>query len=157
ADVAERQRAGELDLGVADLDRADVVEARLDEEIEEGGDRDRGEKPQCRSATARRSGPTKGTCATRRSPAPTGCAWSRAAPSISSRSVPKSMPAWCAILGSRLVAVMPGIVFTSSRYSLPRSDTMRSTRVAPEQPSARCAASAWVSTPRYRSGPSRAG
>ena len=53
-----------------------------------------------------------------------------------------------AILGNRLVGVIPGTVLTSSRYSLPASLTIRSTRVAPRQPSAATARAAWVSTPR---------
>ena len=50
---------------------------------------------------------------------------------IVSTSSSNDRPAPWAILGSRLVGVIPGSVLISRMYSLPRSLTIRSTRVAP--------------------------
>ena len=62
---------------------------------------------------------------------PADLGWWRRAPSrIASQRRPKSKPAEAAILGSKLVGVIPGSVLTSSTYSFSPGVTKRSTRSA---------------------------
>ena len=62
----------------------------------------------------------------------------REAPSrIRSQSSGKGIPFPAAIFGTSDVPVIPGRVFTSRMYGIPSPATMKSTRAAPEQPSAR--------------------
>src|SRR6185503_18475514 len=69
---------------------------------------------------------------------------------------PKSYPDSAAILGNKLVGVIPGSVFTSRTYSFSPLVTRRSTRTAPVVPSARAARRARFCTPERRAGGRRA-
>jgi ParB family chromosome partitioning protein len=74
--------------------------------------------------------------------------WHTAPLRISSTRLSNESPAPAAILGSRDFSVIPGREFSSSTYSFSPSVTIRSTRVAPLQPSTLLACSASVRTHR---------